>query len=328
MLAIQRLEGELQTFEREKQERAQEVARLKTELSKSASKTSSKELKALRKKAKVAEKEAKQLKALMAKMEEASSQENTAAKELKTLRGTLSQSIAAEKAREAEVNQLRSDLASKTAESESRIYRLQARVSELEGHLSTPVAQAAPQGKPTAAISEVEFKDYANVSRVQVNFSGDSKYEILEQSADKAILLVRSAHLPERLQRSLDTSEFGSPVSLVSSYRSTVPGEAGAVRVVVNLRNGTPNRVVRVKDGLVWEFERVQSAGGTLKMGPRSVRKPAATPQTREPAQNDTSRLRYYPNMVGQSSTPGSGTQNPYFSRRKKRRSTRGSGSI
>ena len=89
------------------------------------------------------------------------------------------------------MNAMKDKLAKMTAESDSRIARLQARVSELEGHLAAPVApQPVANSKPSANVTDVRFKDYANVSRIEVVLSGDAKFEILEQREDKAVLLV------------------------------------------------------------------------------------------------------------------------------------------
>ena len=318
---ISKLQSELEKSQEKDQERKRELVRLKKEVSTNTGNKSSlnKELKALRKKVKEEAKQSKKLQGMMAKMQAAGKKESKAEKQLTTLRTALNTALDTEKKRESEVNALRSQLLTSTQQSGTRIAKLQARVSELEGHLSTPREQNTPAAT-TSVVSDVRFRDYANVSRIEVSFSGNAKFEILEQREDKAVLLVRSASLPDRLQRSLDTSEFGSPVSLVSSYRSNIPGEDGSVRLVASLRNATPNRVVRVENGLVWEFDRVQGASTPTRVLPQNQPRKK---KSQTPSKEDASRLRYYPNMVGQA-TSENAVQNPYFSRRKKKKKYKG----
>jgi len=54
------------------------------------------------------------------------------------------------------------------------------------------------------------------------------------------VLTLHGASLPERLERNLDATALGGPVTMLSSYRAPRSGE---VKIVASTRPGTPDSV-------------------------------------------------------------------------------------
>ncbi|NUN15303.1 MAG: type IV pilus secretin PilQ [Myxococcales bacterium] len=177
---------------------------------------------------------------------------------------------------------------------------------------------------PVAMIRHVGFDHGKLGSRVELAIDGDAQYKVIEQSSDKAVLLLPFTSIPQNLERSLDTTDFGGPVTMVSTYRSVLPHEEGSVRVVVNLRSGAPNRLVRGDGKLIWQFDPVESS-------------PSHVAAKRNESVPGGDRIHYFPNMVGQAAAGGgapaaaagagagaaefsAGVMNPYFDRKKKKK--------
>jgi type IV pilus assembly protein PilQ len=214
---------------------------------------------------------------------------------------------------------------SREAELKGEVARLESELADAKAALAAPApvspqaVQAAPA--PAAHLARVDFRGAGDRDRIELGVEGDAKYRVLEQSDSRAVLLLEGTSMPAALERSLDTADFGGPVSMISTYRSTAPGEEGDLRVVVNLRDPAPNRVQRTADGLVWEFDAATSRGAASA---------APAPQRFERPE-DPSRVRYYPNMVGQAGAAapadapeGSRTPllNPYGSKKKGKKYT------
>lgn len=200
--------------------------------------------------------------------------------------------------------------------SESVAKATQATASEHVGPIPTP--------GPVSVVRNVEFNHGQKGSRIELAIDGGGQYKVIEQSSDKAVLLLPSTTIPQNLERSLDTADFGGPITMISTYRSVLPQEDGAVRVVVNLRAGAPNRLVREDGKLIWQFDNVESTPSNVL-----VRRAESSP--------GGDRIHYYPNMVGQAAAGGgapaaavggaagasefsAGVMNPYFDRKKKKK--------
>ena len=243
-----------------------------------------------------------------------------------------------------ESNRLRSENESVRANAEQVVEKSRVDVSRALARAERAENVSKPVYRHGARVTDVRFNEIDGKAVVELMLSGAARYEILEQSADKAVLRIENAALPEALERSLDTSEFGGAVTMVSTFRSHAPAEENDVRMVVNLRRGIPNRLKRTESGFIWEFgaalvpQRVESL----------TESPAAPGAAAIPE-----KMRYYPNMVGQASTGGaaaaytaaspapanpaaaytaassapanpSGIQNPFFEKKKKRKKYKG----
>ncbi|HCF60198.1 MAG TPA: type IV pilus secretin PilQ, partial [Myxococcales bacterium] len=121
-----------------------------------------------------------------------------------------------------------------------------------------PVAkQAAKAAKPTAskaAVKDVAFSGDQQRGRIVVNVGKGAEYRVSRPDPRTAILTLENAALPTRLERSLDTSAFGGPVKMVSSF--SAPGEAGRVQIVATLEGAADDAVTVESSGaLVWEIK-------------------------------------------------------------------------
>ena len=87
-----------------------------------------------------------------------------------------------------------------------------------------PVPSPSPSpardaGKPDEpGISDIRFDHQAGVDRVIIDVTGNAEYsESIENG--RSVLELRNVHLPDALQRKLDTGAFGGPVRSVATYR-------------------------------------------------------------------------------------------------------------
>ncbi len=190
---------------------------------------------------------------------------------------------AAARARIAALEAERDAARRKAAALERRVDSLQSALrQEREG---SKQAQAAPRPAPVR-IEDVRFDSDSRHDVVAVDAQGSVRWRLVRQGARQSVLLLENASLPERLERSLDTRDFGGPVVMLSSFRSRDPSEAGAVRIVVNTTRGVPSRVVRTSRGIRWEFDRVGA-------------RPVAQADRRT-----TRRVRFYPDVASPAAGP------------------------
>ncbi len=133
--------------------------------------------------------------------------------------------------------------------------------------VATEVAAVAVQPEPKAEPAKAEAKKPAHLASVRdVTFRGDQsrgrvviavtkgvEYQVSRPDPRTAVLTLRGANLPKRLERSLDTSAFGGPVKMVSSF--SAPGQLDQVQVVATLDGSAQDRIAFEGNGqLAWEF--------------------------------------------------------------------------
>ncbi|HYV65470.1 MAG TPA: type IV pilus secretin PilQ [Myxococcales bacterium] len=116
-------------------------------------------------------------------------------------------------------------------------------VHELDG------IEAAPQ---LAQVKAVDLRTDEGKTRVLVVVDHPVKFDVSRPDPSTAVLTLHGAVLPERLERNLDASALGGPVTMLSSYRA--PGSEGDVKIVASTRPGTPDTVDAVKGALTWRF--------------------------------------------------------------------------
>ncbi len=107
---------------------------------------------------------------------------------------------------------------------------------------------AAPAPK-RARISDVKFSHLNGVSRIEI--AGSARHTISRPDPRTVVLTLEAAELPRKLERSLDTSAFGGPVMMVSSFNQP---STGLVKVVATLRGPTADALAERGDGLTWTF--------------------------------------------------------------------------
>jgi len=130
-----------------------------------------------------------------------------------------------------------------------------------------PLEQPAPPPAAGTRILLVDFNWTDAASSVVIKSDKPVKYDRVENPTDRIVsLLIHDAVLPKELERSLDTSEFQSPVNMVSSFQSTtVPPE---VNVTVSLNNMVPSSVQQKGESLVIRFENTPGGLAAPELAP------------------------------------------------------------
>ncbi|MFL5424731.1 MAG: type IV pilus secretin PilQ [Myxococcales bacterium] len=118
----------------------------------------------------------------------------------------------------------------------------------------TPVVDAGPA---LAQVRAVDLRTDGGKTRVVVDCDGPVQFEVSRPDANTAVLAMKGAALPERLERNLDASSLKAPVTMLSSYR--VPGKPGEVQIVAAMRPGTTDAVEANKNVLTWNFGGTQA---------------------------------------------------------------------
>ena len=103
-----------------------------------------------------------------------------------------------------------------------------------------------------AQVKAVDLRTDEGKTRVLVVLDQPVKFEVTRSDPATAVLTLHGAALPERLERNLDATALGGPVTMLSSYRS--PGAPGEVKIVASTRPGTPDSIDAVKGALTWRF--------------------------------------------------------------------------
>ena len=120
-------------------------------------------------------------------------------------------------------------------------------------------AESARRLSKLLSIKDVTFKGDESGGKVVIAVPKGVEYTVTHPDARTAVLALRGAALPHRLERSLDTSAFGGPVKMVSSF--TAPADQETVQVVATLDGRTDDHVaVDAAGQLTWEFSSEQHA--------------------------------------------------------------------
>jgi type IV pilus assembly protein PilQ len=121
------------------------------------------------------------------------------------------------------------------------------------------VATAVPLAEPAAParvkIGDVRFAQKGGFARVEI--AGKAKHQVSRPDARTVVLSLENAELAKRLERSLDTSAFQGPVTMLSSFNQ--PG-TGQVKVVATLRAEASERLEETAGGLAWTFQSTASS--------------------------------------------------------------------
>ncbi len=110
-------------------------------------------------------------------------------------------------------------------------------------------------GAPTTealAVEDVRFDGDQQRARVTVRVNPDVRTEIDDRSRRAWVLKLHGARVEKSLERSLDTSEYGSVVGLLSTYQAS--SEPPVVNIVANLRGAASQNLRREGDRLIWEL--------------------------------------------------------------------------
>ncbi len=98
----------------------------------------------------------------------------------------------------------------------------------VEAPVAAPPEKLAPKEITGAAeVKDLAFEEANEGGRVEIKLAGDSKWRVERPDAKSAVLTLESAHLPKKLERSLDTCDLETPVKMVSRLRRAGAGGAG-----------------------------------------------------------------------------------------------------
>jgi type IV pilus assembly protein PilQ len=140
----------------------------------------------------------------------------------------------------------------------------EAKVAKGAANAPAPAASGQELGpvgvKPQlATVKAVDLRTDEGKTRVVVLLDQPVEYEVTRPDPTTAVLTLHGASLPERLERNLDATALGGPVTMLSSYRA--PAAPGEVKIVASTRPGTPDSVEAGKGALTWRFGGPQQLG-------------------------------------------------------------------
>ncbi|MEM6730434.1 MAG: AMIN domain-containing protein, partial [Myxococcota bacterium] len=109
-----------------------------------------------------------------------------------------------------------------------------------------------------AAISDVRFAGDSTSARVIIDVADDVETDVDDRSRRAWVLKLTGARVNPKLERSLDTSNYGSVVRLLSTYQAST--EPPVVNIVANLRGAASQTLRREGNSLIWELTGVADA--------------------------------------------------------------------
>lgn len=126
-----------------------------------------------------------------------------------------------------------------------------------------PAVATAPTGATTTApelklaahrpaIRAVDLKTDDGSTQILVVLEDSVRFDVSRPDPTTAVLTLHGAALPDRLERNLDASNLGGPVSLLSCFRA--PDAAGDVKIIANVAAGTTADLTAQKGALLWKF--------------------------------------------------------------------------
>nr|WP_246399161.1 type IV pilus secretin PilQ [Geomonas silvestris] len=118
-----------------------------------------------------------------------------------------------------------------------------------KSHKAAAVAAAA-HGKGT--LESLDFNVVDGVSRITMKLSGGCEAGKPVRGAQGLSLSIANCQVPKKLQRALDTAQFGSPVLSVTPYQVKVKG-SNVAKLLVRLRGNPPFTVRQEGDMLFWD---------------------------------------------------------------------------
>jgi type IV pilus assembly protein PilQ len=143
-----------------------------------------------------------------------------------------------------------------------------AKVETLEPAAPKPIAAAPAKPEKRArlvSVRDVTFRGDEQQGRVVVTVPRGTDYRVTRPDPRTAVLTLSGASIPKRLERSLDTSAFGGPVKMVSSFAA--PGQPHVVQIVATLDRDAADQVGFDASGqLAWEFSGKARGGAAAEI--------------------------------------------------------------
>jgi type IV pilus assembly protein PilQ len=139
---------------------------------------------------------------------------------------------------------------------------------EPEVRLAQPEAAKISAGPKLVQIRAVDLRTLENRTEVLVALDEAVRFEVSRPDATTSVLTLHGAALPDRLERNLDASSLGGPVTMLSSYR--VPGGLD-VKVVATVAKGTLDEMTAQKGTLIWKFGGPKPVAQATTAAPRAA---------------------------------------------------------
>jgi len=147
---------------------------------------------------------------------------------------------------------------------------------------SQVAAEVAPSRRGKGGLETLDFKVVDGFSRITMKIYGSCEPGQPVHGVQGLSLSIKNCQVPKALQRSLDTSRFGSPVLSVTPYQVTAKG-VPVTKLLVRLKGNPPFTLSRKGDLLVWDIENPGPLPApTLPAAPAARVKPAPEPKVSE----------------------------------------------
>lgn len=157
----------------------------------------------------------------------------------------------------------------------------------------SPPAVSAPEAAPAVSavpvdLVSVDFDYTQEKSTVRIETTGRAEYEIVTNDRDQLISIrLKNASIAQGLERSLDTSEFASPIRMVSSYQWT-SGSQRDTYVTLSLNFLPKYYVVREGSKILFIAENPRTdTGAPLPRGRAEYAGPGGGPGAAETSEED-----------------------------------------
>jgi type IV pilus assembly protein PilQ len=125
-----------------------------------------------------------------------------------------------------------------------------------------------PAAPKLVTIRAVDLRTLENRTEVLIALDEAVRFEVSRPDASTSVLTLHGVALPDRLERNLDASSLGGPVTMLSSYR--VPGGVD-VKVVATVAKGTLDELTAQKGTLIWKFGGPKAVAQATTPAPRAA---------------------------------------------------------
>jgi len=117
------------------------------------------------------------------------------------------------------------------------------------------VAEPAPVQVAVATnpvLGGLEYKQLSKETTISIQLNEKVPYSVRKTGDGLVMLSLTGVEIPKDLEQSLDTTDFNSPIQVVSTYQADKTNVEGAI--VVGLNQDVENHIEETDSGLVWHF--------------------------------------------------------------------------
>ncbi len=129
--------------------------------------------------------------------------------------------------------------------------------------------EAKPAAVRTAEIKDLSFSENPAGGRLELKLSAPASWKVDQPDPRSLVLTLDAAHLPKKLERSLDTSALDTPIKMISAF--PVPGEPGRVRVVVAANGQIHEKMEQSAHGLTWQLTATEAKADEVASAPKAA---------------------------------------------------------